>query len=826
MSIIKLVPEYFQNYNLVANPKKTFMSSSSGGTTGSINLFANTSPSLKDLDPTFAIAEEGFDDNFIDSSRSRIVNIMAPSDVTNGLGLMESYLTGVNEHPQGERQNKRQEVLRFIPGARLDKNHGRKATIQKILYPYYQAEYQNLEWAYTNFNCLHFYESDSVPSDSALIYPAGTGAFGSQDLNVYAPSGSFTFDFYFKPKVNSSKAPGSVYNPGTILHMSSCYAISAVSGTHKGRDGLPNAFRILFQLSQSADVAPSSCVIGNKNVTSAYGDTGLMFATSDNSLPRDQWSHVSITWPGKLKNGGTGSIYINGKRDTDFVINSGSVMQSYQAGAGTDDPNALFVGNYYQGKNFGNEAIARYFNSKVSPEQGLTSFFTSSLPVSEDPGGGVKLAHPLQGELHEIKIYNTEKSELEIRRMGRSGVKITRDLLFYVPPFFVQETRKRNILQTPFFDATGSSEDPFNIALSFGVGGREINLENFSREFIRKEYPRLHNLTSSRIDTSVQEEGRTANDILYASGSSLKRLFTILPCDNGKLKPNFDILQTGSFNTTRFVDSFGTQRYDLIDMNNMVDLSSYPVGLKSVNTLPARSISGLGSSPVTMEALGGDPADIQYGTGSFLFDLTGASPEDPSVSPGNILTIAQRTGDPSSNEVVFFDASNIFYGDRINPGTVLIEDTSPKGSDGSFKLTLRDNKLGNIYRCDTPVSGAASWSSVGNVLYEEGIIVIKSPHLGFFGKDEFRITFEGERTVYVFEVSIPVKSNLFNSSSNPQYRDLFPTNDASETSKKFSYITGVNLHDDNFNVVGKATLSQPFVKREGDKVVIKLRMDY
>ena len=189
------------------------------------------------------------------------------------------------------------------------------------------------------------------------------------------------------------------------------------------------------------------------------------------------------------------------------------------------------------------------------------------------------------------------------------------------------------------------------------------------------------------------------------------------------------------------------------------------------------------------------------------------------------MTILQRTGDPSSNEVVFFDVSNLFYGDRILPNTLKIEDLNPEYSGNSFKFTLRDNGLGNIYRADT-LTTPATWSTVGNVFYEDGIILVKSPHLGFFGKNEFKITFQGERKVYVFEVSIPLSENLHNSSSNPQYKSLKPTPNFNEAADKFTYVTGIQLHDDNLNVIGRAQLAQPYIKREGDRVVIKLRMDY
>ena len=528
MSIIKLIPENFQTYKLIANPKKIFHSRSSSGVTGSIALFSDASPRLKEVYQTFGETEVGFTDDYFEGHRKGYFTYGETSPTTNYQG--EKYLRMVNEKPQGAALQKRQEVLRFIPGAKLDKNHGRKNTVRKVLFPHYQYKYDNLEWGHTNYNSLNFFTSDVTPSSRALIYPAGTGSIENQDLNYYAPSSSFTFDFYVKPKVNLTSIPGQAYTAGTILHMSSCYAVSLVSGSSTGPDGLPDKFRILFQLSQSADIPPSNCKLSADNVTSATGDGGFLFATSDNTLTRDEWHHVSIRWPGALSNGGTGSIDIDGTSRETFAIASSSVMQSSQNTPAFDDPNAVFVGNYYEGNNTGNQAISLYFNPQISSQQGLTPFVGSA---NQDPSSLVKLRHPLVAELHDIKIFNTYKSEDERESLRKKGVsKITSDLLFFVPPYFVQESRKRNILQTPFFDTRGSTDDPFNVALSFGVGGLEINLENYCREFVQKEYPRFYNMTSSRVETTVYQEGLTSNDIMYSSGSAINRLYAIIPCDN------------------------------------------------------------------------------------------------------------------------------------------------------------------------------------------------------------------------------------------------------------------------------------------------------
>lgn len=822
MSIIKLHPENFQTYKLIANPRRVFHSKSESGITGSVVLFTDSSTSLKEYVTPGSEESSSFDDNDLTQAESKAFGSNAdgsiPTDVSDAA---ENYLEIVNNRNQGSGQTKRLEVQRFTPGVKPNKVFGRKRIIKDGLFPHYRYKYRNLEWGYTNYNSINFFHSENTPEDAALIYPANPGTVSGDDINYYAPSSSFTFDFYVKPKVNKILPAGSAYDAGTILHMSSCYAISIVSGSSVGTDGLTDKFRILFQLSQSADIAPSDAVLGTSGVTSTHGDPGFMFASSDNSLNRDEWHHVSIRWPGSTVNAGSGSIVIDGATDKTFVITSGSTMQSSIQTPGIDDPNALFVGNYYEGTNSGAQSISRYFNPSIAEQDGLTEF----VGVTEADPVGTQLRHPLSAEIHEIKIFDTYKSDAQINSLKTAGLTtLPSDLLFYLPPFFVEETRTRQVYQTPFFTTSGSSNDPFNVALSFGVGGLEINLENFSREFIRKEYPRCFNMSSSMTSTSVFQEGQTSDQILYSSGSSINRLYSILPCDNGKFSPNFQLLSTGSANQNKFTDEFGIERLDLVYLDNLVSTASLPAGLRSTEYVPARTFtSGTLSIPGSLET---DEELVEYNSGSFIYELQGASPEDPSVDPGSILTVLQRTGDPSSNQVVIFDASNLFYGDRIRPNTVTIEDASPFNVSGSFSLTVKDDGLGSLYRCDTPTNLAAKWASVGNVIYEEGLIVLKSPHLSLFGVNDYKISFEGEKCTYVFEVSIPVEENLHNSSSNPQYRKLRPTPNYNETAEDFTYITGVQLHDNNLNVIGRAHFAQPYVKREEDRVVVKLRMDF
>ena len=363
------------------------------------------------------------------------------------------------------------------------------------------------------------------------------------------------------------------------------------------------------------------------------------------------------------------------------------------------------------------------------------------------------------------------------------------------------------LLQTPFQTTTGYTNDPFNAALSFGIGSLSINLENYLRDFATGQYPRLLHLSSSTIDTNFYESGRDGNYILYKNASHAKRNLTILPNDNGKFFPKFDLLASGAEEPfpisgsaeDRFVDFYGTRNLQLVSLKNMVGHQYLPAFTQTGEINPGSTFQ---------ELLVADPNDV-----------------DPGVAPGNILTVLQRTRDSSSNEVAIFDISNMFYGDRIKPGTLVLSDNAITGSTGNMSMSVKDDGKGSIYRADAS-SPHATWSNIGNVLYEEGLVVIKTPNIPFFGKDGFTITFEGDRTVYVLEMVIPAERSAHDLSTNPAFKSLKPTDYDSELAEKFSYLTGMQLHDSNLNVIMRVNFAQPVVKRVEDRLVVRARLDF
>jgi hypothetical protein len=106
------------------------------------------------------------------------------------------------------------------------------------------------------------------------------------------------------------------------------------------------------------------------------------------------------------------------------------------------------------------------------------------------------------------------------------------------------------------------------------------------------------------------------------------------------------------------------------------------------------------------------------------------------------------------------------------------------------------------------------------------MVLIKTPEIPFFGKDSFELEFKGEQNIHTLKFNILLNSNTLNSSSNPTYIPVSASFNSDYPDQKFCYVTNVNIHDENLNVVMKTQLVQPLVKRTTDKVLLKTRMDF
>ena len=809
MSIVRINPEFVENTSLEVNMQRTFaaagfdpVADSYTHVTGSVFLYTRRPDGIKDAGNLSAFIDvakltEGGSDT------AGLIAAAKDAAVTSGSNFDEvrGLLTKVGSLDQSRRLTTSFDVIRRQIGYTFDRNTVIKRQIRELLYPYYRTTHPSYHWAYTNYNSLNFFTGSSdaggvlgvVPHDTVLMYPntrANLGVAG----NTYLPQGPFSFDFRINPRYTTPNE-FDVWQNGTLFHMSGVYAVSLLTGSHRDVNGLPDTFRLALQVASGTYTLPSEIT----------GQANSVFLSDDNVLRRGDWHHVVIRWGTDRHNFGTGSFVVDGNVVGQFNIPSASL---YDATNVSQD--ILYVGNFYEGPHTGSNTQNRFFTTTVAGRDGLAELQTNPSTGDIDRPMGALFRHPLNAEVHELRIWNEHLNDDMIHSMSSTSPTDMSRLLFYVPPFFMSRAPTRavvngvgGVLQTPFNAINATTNDPFNVALSFGVGALYINLENFTMDFANTSWPRAYNLTASVMQST--SDSKTAVDFLYTTGNVRKRNLTILPCDDGQFTPDFAVVQDGMTGSIPIVPTTASMNF-----NHANDLGVYDPSLVRLSELiPSTSFY----------------STLLPQSGTIFSSIVGATPDDPGVDPGEVLTVFQRTRDNSSNEVSIFDVSNLFYDRRVKPNSVVIRDLAVTGSGGRVGITLRDNGYGSLYRADANTRHA-TWASVGNVIYDEGLIVIKTPHLPYFGRDGFDIEFRGSHRVHTYRVRVPAEAGLHTSSSNTTFAHMSASMAVNDHDRRFVYITGINLHDENMNVVMKTTVAQPIIKRSGDRIVFRINMDY
>lgn len=782
MSIRRINPDDVEHFTLETYPRQTY-SSGSTGVSGSLYVFPRRSDFEKEVQPLSFFSASLFNDQDLGQYLS-LAELYARASGSN-TAQVAGYMSGVYDQQPSPRKQQQVNIIRFTPPFRMNTNTMRKLVTVNTLMPYYRTTQPNSHFAISNYNTLNFFTGSEVPFGSAILYP-NPAVSGTFPYGRYAPTGSWSMDFWINPRYTTD-TPENSFKAGTIMHLSGVFAVSLVTGSSRDVNGYPNGYRILLQLSSSANTPPSQASASN-----------LIVFSSDNSLRRNHWHHVTIRHGGSspLINNGTGSIFIDANLDTNFVFTGSLTSGTATGGYGTTDgPCVLAVGNFYEGTNQAANGMARFFAADTAEREGLTEL--SSVTSVAYPTT-FSFNHPLNAEVHDLKIFNKYLTVTEVSGYQNVGVQNLQNVLFYVPPFFTETAPTQSfvgtyggVMVTPFQTKNDTTRDPFNVSMSFGVGGMYMNLENYGMELTTQRFPRWLYLTGSELDST--SDVITANEFLFASASNRKRQYTVMPCDNGQFIPNFTLLNTASLPNNKYRNDLGNINYGLVTLRDMVPLENPAFGMAQI-------------------------------TGSIVDSMVGASPDNLSGSFSDSLAILHRTRDNTSNQVVFFDISNLYYGNEIKPGTLNITDSSLSGSGGKVGVTLKDDGYGNIYRADA-VTAKATWSSVGNVFYNEGVVMLKAPQLFFFGENEWEMSFQGHQNIHVLKFNLVRPPLTSVSSSNPAYLPISASNLANDTDERFVWLSSIYLHDDNLNVISKTNLAQNVMMRTGDKMMFKVKID-
>tara|TARA_A100001015_G_C14941780_1_gene692884 strand:- start:130 stop:1455 length:1326 start_codon:yes stop_codon:yes gene_type:complete len=382
------------------------------------------------------------------------------------------------------------------------------------------------------------------------------------------------------------------------------------------------------------------------------------------------------------------------------------------------------------------------------------------------------------------------------------------------------------------------SHTPYNTNHANIGGFANVNVHSFLKDYANLAFPFVHHVSESigrSNGTGLSNHNRShfphesLNTVfkLTSSFGTLKghqhRNCFILPCDNGYFKPNYGTLNhpTGSV----FLEKGGF----FINTKNIGDLSD-------VRDSRLFFIDDAYAANSTFESLSEgasvtQDADSRYNNGIQLFtvdrdEMTNNLPNliIPSMDDPNIA----RSFDASDFVgplTTIVDIPQLYYGNRIQPGSLRLKSALYDDPNQNSFIELRDNGHGVLYRHQTSGS-AANWNKVGDVYYNEGLAYIRHPSLYAFADRDMIVEFKSDNNINVLETNVFCEASKVNSSSNPNYQQLRPSSAENEQANEFVYISTVYLHDDNLNVVAKAKMAQPVIKRSENKFLFRIKMDF
>lgn len=866
MSIIPLNRGNFSTNRVKTTPSRHFVSSSNG-VTGALKVIVNRSNTQKDnVDMREGLmgkdTPQKFDENTFEGRRKLVYAgkptpagtgmifddagtqpnfeldlalLLDGANISEVIGNRHIYVTpappelekrnyhqlnlnfahsGYSDLPMHPRNASQLLIRRFNPGSNFFSSGSRALQIaERNLEPIYRVENAKLGSKYTNYSCFNFFQTDY---NSATIYSAKSQKYMFDD--------AFTFEFYVKTKPTTGS--------NCLFHLPGNYAISVVSGSEKNEKGFPSNYKLQVQM--DTDAVPSK----PPYVISTLGTKSFR---SNAKLYENIWHHCAIRWDS-----------VNGK--IDFIIdNDDSGKGSYSKGALVADPKALILGGYWNKSDDGVSELEYFFNHV--DDQGVGGLYAGTTNPTD------RFVCNPEVELHEIRMWNHVRSRMDIYSGSRIGITGSvaqmsgSGLSMYIPCLYEPnapvntyhwvspEMSIKSSINRGFIEPTvtntvdlfnnvpttysASFKTPYNTNHANIGGFCNINVQSYSKEWIHSNYPYMHNMSESLRSSAtpgfatVHQLTSSWQDIKYHQ----KRNCLILPCDNGNFTPGWNIL-TASEDTKYYV----SKRTHEINLRDTIDLTSfYDSRLFFVDE--AYDNAEVYDSPTHGTTTIYTDGDSRYGVAanSTAIAQSGGSkptvniPWSPMLAPGSDLKKSLDKSDFVGNMVSVVSIPQLYYGDQIEPTTLVITSYLYEGNNS--KVILKDDGYGNLYRAQSSGS-IASWNSVGDVYYKEGLIFIRNPSLFAVGEKHMDLEFKGRNYLNSLEMNIICPKGMVNSSSNPNYNKLRASHNNTDKSEEFVYISTIYLHDENLNVIGKAKFAQPIIKRPDSKYLFRLRMDF
>ena len=137
MAIFPVTNDDVEFFTVLVNPKRSYVSSSTGGITGSLRLFVRGSNIEKEILPLANFSASYSNDENLESLRISVVNKAKSLQVSGSFtGGLQTYLTKVNDQSSSAKKQKEIVVNRFIPSPSFTSNTIRKWNVKDMLVPY------------------------------------------------------------------------------------------------------------------------------------------------------------------------------------------------------------------------------------------------------------------------------------------------------------------------------------------------------------------------------------------------------------------------------------------------------------------------------------------------------------------------------------------------------------------------------------------------------------------------------------------------------------------------------------------------------------------
>jgi len=248
----------------------------------------------------------------------------------------------------------------------------------------------------------------------------------------------------------------------------------------------------------------------------------------------------------------------------------------------------------------------------------------------------------------------------------------------------------------------------------------------------------------------------------------------------------------------------------------------------------------------------------------------------------NKFSYSSSYADFSEDSVNLISIPSIFYGEQIKKGSLVLKYFIT----GTLVAQAEDLRRNGELIQTLPVGSSNSGSVVGLVLYNEGFVLLndtsslstdsnnygsgitsENPSWIYFGTyisgnmdysavsfvnaESYSLYFEGIHTIPNMTMFMNAPKNELNNSNNPTFTtyttsSLFVTSstsfkqldtieikntvfseysDPTGSFEKQTYITRINVYDENKNLIGVAKLAKPVKKTEGRDLTFKIKLD-